>query len=269
MAMGSTRARPEAKLYVLPGSTSSMTGRLLLEHKEVDYERVDLPPAVHRALLRARMYRAGTVPALRLGGQRVQGTLSIARELERTRPDPPLFPADVEERNAVEAAERWAEANLQRVPRRLVSWALRRNRAPLRGMMDGAKLAVPTGLAVATAGPLIWLSTRIYGSDDDDAVRQDLAELPALLDRVDACIAEGILDGREPNAADFQIAPNVRALLLFDDLAPLIADRPAAELARRVVPVYPGRIPPVFPGEWLEPLARASTSATNESLDSV
>ena len=34
-------------------------------------------------------------------------------------------------------------------------------------------------------------------------------------------------------------------------LRPLIAARPASELARRIAPAYPGRIPPAFPGEWL------------------
>lgn len=60
----------------------------------------------------------------------------------------------------------------------------------------------------------------------DDAVREDLALLPERLDQIDAWIEEGLLNGEELNAADFQIAPNVSALLLCDDLVPLIAERP-------------------------------------------
>jgi hypothetical protein len=46
----------------------------------------------------------------------------------------------------------------------------------------------------------------------------------------------------------------VRLLLTFQDLEPLIEDRPAARLARRAVPGYRGDAPPVFPPRWLEPL---------------
>ena len=36
-----------------------------------------------------------------------------------------------------------------------------------------------------------------------------------------------------------------------DDLRPLVAPRPAGELARRIAPAYPGRMPPAFPRDWL------------------
>jgi hypothetical protein len=40
----------------------------------------------------------------------------------------------------------------------------------------------------------------------------------------------------------------------MDDLRPAIEARPAWQLARRLVPNFPGRMPPVFPGEWLSGL---------------
>ena len=63
-----------------------------------------------------------------------------------------------------------------------------------------------------------------------------------------------MIGGPSPNAADFQIATSIRVLLLFDDLRPLIDDRPAARYARSLVPDYVGHIPAVFPEEWLKPL---------------
>jgi glutathione S-transferase len=243
-------AAMNARLYVLPGSNSSMVGRRLLEHKGIEYERVDLPPAVHRLVVRALRFPAGTVPALRLDGRRVQGTLTIARALDELRPERPLYPADPAARRAVEDAERWGEEVLQPIPRRLVSWSIRRHRAALRGMLQGARLPLPTGLVVATAAPLVWAATRLYRSTDA-AVRADVAALPGLLDRVDALIGDGVMGGPEANAADFQIAPTIRALMLLDDLGPMLDERPAAALARQLVPDYPGRIPPVIPEEWL------------------
>ncbi len=91
----------------------------------------------------------------------------------------------------------------------------------------------------------------------DEAGREDLALLPERLDRIDAWIDDGLLGSRELNAADFQIAPNIAAMLLFEDLARFIEGRPAAALARRVAPHYPGHVPPVLPHEWLAPLELA------------
>ena len=76
----------------------------------------------------------------------------------------------------------------------------------------------------------------------------------ALLDKVDALIESGVVNGERPNAADFQIAPSIGLAMTPDDLRPLIEKRPAGDLARRFVPDYPGKMPPVLPAEWLAPL---------------
>jgi glutathione S-transferase len=83
-----------------------------------------------------------------------------------------------------------------------------------------------------------------------------------MLQRIDAWIADGVLNGEALNAADFQIAPSLRLLMTMDDVRPLIESRPAGELAIRAVPTYPGRVPPIFPAAWLEPLRQTATAAT-------
>ena len=65
--------------------------------------------------------------------------------------------------------------------------------------------------------------------------------------RVDDWIAAGTIDGEQLNAADFQIAPSLRLAMTLDDLRPAIESRPAGELAKRVVPDYPGKTPPILP----------------------
>ena len=57
-----------------------------------------------------------------------------------------------------------------------------------------------------------------------------------------------------PNAADLQIATSVALLMTLDDLKPFIEGRPAGELARRLVPDFPGRTPAGLPAG----LARAA-----------
>jgi glutathione S-transferase len=239
----------DAKLYVIPGSHPSMSARLMLERKGIPYKRVDLIPVVSKALLRAHRFPSATVPALKLQGNRVQGSREIARELDRVQPEPGLFPSDPEKRAKVEEAEAWGDP-FQQKPRRLSWWAFRRDRAPMASYSEGARLRVPVGLAVKTGGPTVALAARLNGSTDEN-VRADLATLRNDLDRIDAWIAHGVIGGPEPNAADFQIAPSIRLLMSFDDLRPFIESRPCGELAKRVVPDFPGRTPPVIPAEWL------------------
>jgi glutathione S-transferase len=242
----------EAKLYVIPGSHPSHSAMLMLDRKGIPFKRVDLIPVVSKGVLKAQRFPGITVPALKLEGRRVQGSMEIARELDHIRPDPPLFPADPEKRIKVEEAETWGD-EFQQKPRRLIWWALKRDRAPMAGFSEGARLGIPIGLAVRTGGPIVSLSARFNGASDEN-VRDDLATLRVDLDRIDAWIADGVIGGPEPNAADYQLGPSLRLLMSFDDLRPYVSARPCGDLATRVVTDFPGRIPPVFPAEWLEGL---------------
>jgi glutathione S-transferase len=85
----------------------------------------------------------------------------------------------------------------------------------------------------------------------DESARADIAALPSQLDRIDAWIAEGLLGGEQPNAADLQIGSTIRLLLTIADVRPLIAGRPAARLTRYFPPMA-GEVPAgVLPAEWL------------------
>lgn len=242
-----------ARLFVIPGSHPAMAARLMLEHKGIPYKRTDLVPVVSKAVVRAAGFPGVTVPALKIDGRRVQGSRAIARELDRAVPEPPLFPADPERRAEVEEAERFGDGVLQAPVRRILWNALHRDRAPLASYSEGARLGVPIGLAVKTAAPFVALSAR-FNEATDENVRADLAALPGMLERVDDWIAAGVLGGEEPNAADFQIAPSLRLIMSLDDLRPAVEGRPAAEMALRMAPDFPGRTPPVLPSSWLEPL---------------
>ena len=97
------------KLYALALSHPSQAARLMLEHKGIEHEVKDLFPGAHPAQLRLAGFRAGTVPGLKIDGRRVQGSLDISRALDDLQAEPRLFPADPEQRRAVEDAEAWGE----------------------------------------------------------------------------------------------------------------------------------------------------------------
>ena len=234
-----------ARLYALPFSHPSIAARLMLERARIEHEIVNLPMGLHPLFLRKAGFRGGTVPALVLDGRRIQGSLEISRAIEARGPAGILFPVEAEARRRVEGAERWAEAELQPIPRRLFRWALSRDASLRRRVARMARFPLPR-LAGALMKPLAARFARVSRADDA-TVKADLERLPVLLGRVDAWIADGTIGGEEPNAADYQIGTAIRAMLAMDDLRPRIEGRPAAELAVRIVPDYPGRLPSVLP----------------------
>jgi glutathione S-transferase len=247
----------KVKLYMFPGSNAVHTARLMLEHKQLDYKTVKLMAGPHAFILLGKGFPTMAVPALKAGDVRVQGTRWIARALDELVPERPLFPADPELRKAVEDAERWGEG-LQNATRRIFYCAARRDHDAFTSVMTAERGPVKRVMVRASRPIVLRLATGVHRATDDHA-REDLELLPERLDQIDAWIADGLLDGPELNAADFQIAANVAAMLLADDLRPFIEGRPAAALARRVAPGYAGHINACLPNEWLEPL-RASVA---------
>jgi glutathione S-transferase len=243
----------EVQLFSMPGSHAATTGQLLFQHKGISYKRTDLLPVVSWVVLKAFRFPDVTVPAAKIDGERVQGTRAIARELERLKPQPPLFPDDAERRRAVEEAERFGDEELQQRIREIFLWSARRDSSGLVSYLEGAKIGMPHRVAAGIAGPFIALDARSRGATDDN-VRRAIAVFPSMLQRIDDWIEEGVLGSEPPNAADLQIAPSLRLAMSLDDLRPAIEGRPAGRLATKVVEHFPGRTPAVLPQEWLEPI---------------
>ena len=236
------------RLYWMAISHPSNAARLMLEHKGIEHEIVEVSPGMQAARMRLAGFPGGTVPALRLDGRKVVGSRAISRVLDEVRPDPPLFPHDPERRQAVEEAEAWGDEVLQPVPRRLLRWALFKNgeaRATFARAMGGPAPA----LAARAMLPVAAFYTRREDARSTDRIRTDWSETPAHLDHVDDLIARGVLHGGELNAADFQIGTTLRVMLVMEDYAPLVTGRPAEALARRVWPDYAYEVPSLLPAD--------------------
>ena len=244
-------------LYSLALSHPSLAAHRMLELKRIDHRVVNLMPGLHPVPLRLGGFPGPTVPALRIDGRRIQGSREISRALDELAPTPRLFPEATDRRREVEEAERWGEEVLQAVPRRIFRW-LSANRLEARRWLAAEHVPLPGSTLLARPSLQARAFARAVGATDD-AVRRDIAELPALLDRVSSLRDEGVIGGREPNAADFQIGSSVRALDLFADVAPLIADHPAVSYARELFADFPAGPPPLLPPEWLTPLRHQST----------
>ncbi len=109
------------KLYVVHGSHPCAAVEKALELKRLDYSVFEWPPPAHIVGQRI-LFGRRTVPALRIDGEKVQGSRPIIRRLDELVPEPPLFPSDPAARARVEEAERWGDEVFQPVARELI-WA--------------------------------------------------------------------------------------------------------------------------------------------------
>jgi glutathione S-transferase len=239
-------------LYGTEPSNPSQAARLMLEHKGIDHKVVWLLPGLHKQLVHLRGFRGNTVPALKLDGLKVQNSREISRALEEHQTEPRLFPEDPAERLKVEEAERWGEEELQNVPRIIYRWMAAHNQAMRTDVAREVGIPLPA-VAAADHVPVARNLSRLAGGKDDD-VRGAIAGLPAMLDHVDELIADGVIGGEQPNAADCQIVGSVRILLGMEDTAPLVRGRPCEEWAMRWLPEMPVETKSYLPPEWLEPV---------------
>jgi glutathione S-transferase len=246
-----------ATLYVFPGSHACSCAMLMLDRKGIPYRRVNLVSGLHPLSVRIRGFpgnrtpirrvdgathpslglldRIGTVPALRVGREKIQTNRQIARFLERTHPEPPLFPPEGAHRRAVEEAERWGDEVLQMAARRIVLAAALRGVEELRDRGNRGRL----GPLLSENETIRVLSGRVAArifKATASSERDLLAGLPAMLDSIDAWIADGVLDAGELNVADLMIAPSLALLAYRLDLRPEIEARAAGGLLERVLP---------------------------------
>ena len=246
-AVGSRRV-PSIVLHAVPPSHPCMTVEAALRLKSLEYERVDFAPGEHPAEMEKR-YGAGraTVPGMhgrRRAGPRLAGDPRAAGgagarsgAVPRGRsPMPCARPSAGATSSCRTSAAGCRGARCTSGPRR---WA----RSPARASWTRPGR---TGRCATCAPP---------GSTTGITCKQlaeDLAGLPEKLAHVGALAADGVVGGDAPTAADLQIASTLRVLLTLGDLRPLLEDGPAAELARRWFPDYPGDVPAgAFPRSWV------------------
>ena len=245
------------KLYVIPGSHACRSAMLMLEYKQVPYEPVEFVTLLHPLMARLHGFNArdetrtaggrrtfglrmgdrlGTVPGLEADGERISTNHAIARFLDERHPDPPLFPADPGQRAAVEEAERWANGPLQMAARRIPGAAIARDPVAFsRSTADGRLGHLLYKRELTRRLVIPRLSRSVFAASPNPA-RDPAEELPALLDRIDAWIADGVLGREQLNAADFMVAPSLALILYRNDVMPMYAGRPALQLVDRLLP---------------------------------
>ena len=242
-------APPRLTVHLLSSSHPCAAVEAALKVKGLAYERVELSAGRHAEEME-KIYGAGrrTVPGLLIDDEPIHGSNAILRRIEQLVAEPPLFPEALGD--AVTDATRWGDDELQDLGRRL-PWGALHFRPESMGTLGGAGELDPAGTDFAIK--YVRAAWKYHGITAA-RLAEDLAALPAKLDHVDALIAEGVLGGEHPNAADLQIGSTLSVLLIVGDVRPLIEARPAAQIAHRFFEDRPGLIPAgAFPAAWLPP----------------
>jgi glutathione S-transferase len=191
---------------------------------------VNFPPGPHRVLVRAMGFKGDRVPAVKFeDGRRAQGTRELPRVLDELVPEPRLVPDDP---RALEA-ERWANDVLQQWARRMVASAGANDPDALTGRGAEGRLGVLLARhdvqrrVVARAVLVVFRASK-------DQLRQDRERTGELLDRVDAWIADGVLNGEQLRSPDFAVASSLALVEYIVALQPELRRRPLNQLVERV-----------------------------------
>ena len=223
-------ARRAATLFGIPGSHAVRTGELMLEHKGIEYRRVNLPPGLHRVIVRLIGFPGDRVPAVKFeDGRRAQGTRELPRVLDELVPEPRLVSDDP---RALEA-ERWADDVLQQWARRMVSSTGARDPDALAGRGAGGRLGpllAPYETPRRVIARLVLVAFRVT----KEQLRDDRERTGEILDQVDAYIADGVLDGERLHSADFAVASSLALAEYILALQPELQRRPLWDLLERV-----------------------------------
>jgi glutathione S-transferase len=234
--------------------------RWALDHKGVEHDRRAPVPGSH--MLFASWLTRGrgkTFPVLELDGERIVDSTRIIEALERSYPEPPLYPADPEERSRALGLEDffdeefgphvrllvWHEAIKD--PEGFAEWASQQVPAPLN------RRSRPAGAFAST-----FVKLR-YGAASDDAAETARAKIVTGLDRLEAELGSGdYLVGDSFTVADLTAAslmyPLVRPpegpKVQFEPPEPLqrffdsVADRRGYEWTAEMFRRHRRRVPP-------------------------
>jgi glutathione S-transferase len=237
------------KLYVLPGSHPCAAVEVAMRMKSIPYKRVDLLPMVPLAV-GPLLWGGTTVPGVRMNGEKLVGSRTIMRQLDAMVPEPALLPADAKQREQVLEAERWGDEVFQSMPRRILDAAFLRDASCMESYAAEAKMPLPRPM-LRPALPLTARLMAFRNKAQDENVLADIRTLPAQFEKIDAWIAEGLLGGEQPNAADLQIGSTIRLLETIADMRPLLDGHAATQLTRYFPPMVGEAPAGTLPAEWL------------------
>jgi glutathione S-transferase len=228
-------------LWHLPVSHYSEKARWALDHKGVEHRRRAPLPGQHMIFaLALTRGKEKTFPVLQLDGRTFGDSTAVIAALEERYPEPPLYPADPEQRHRALELEEFFDEELGPYARHAVFYELINDPATF-GAVAARAVPGPLGKNERLVGTYARIYTSIrFGANSREGAEQARAKILAAFDRLE----------RELDA-------NGGQYLVGDGFT--VADLSAAALFYPVVGPEGGPIPPDQPvpsafDEFREPL---------------
>jgi glutathione S-transferase len=192
----------EPVLWHITVSHYNEKARWALDYKGVPHQRrAPLPGILHPIVALAKS-RKPFLPILDLDGKSISDSTRIIAELERRWPDPPLYPADPQERARALELEDYFDVEVAPAMRRLLFWEISRDRDLAASGLRAIGTAVPKPLAA----PMAAFISRRYGGKPA-RMEADRAASRAGFERIVAEVGpSGYLVGDSFSVADLTAA---------------------------------------------------------------
>jgi glutathione S-transferase len=206
-------------LWQLDISHYSEKARWALAHKGVAYRRRAPLPGGHMAVaLWLTRGSEKTLPILQLDGRTIGDSTAIVAALEARYPEPPLYPADPEQRRRALALEDFFDEEL--VPHtRLLAFHELINEPQMFAEVASQAVPAPLGRAKGFVGAYARAFTSLrFGANSDAAAATARGKIVAAMDRLDAELAAN--GGEYLVGEGFTVADLTAAALFYPLVAP-------------------------------------------------
>lgn len=220
--------------------------RWALDYKGIDHVRRSPLPGTHIpiALVLTRGAQI-TLPVMRIDGRTVGDSTAIIAALEARWPEPPLYPADAEERARALELEEWFDENLGPYSRLLAFHELIQE-PELFAEVASQAVPGPLGKAKPVVGAYARTFTSIrFGANSSEAAERAREAIVAAMDRLDAELEKGdgeFLVGEHLTVADITAASLFYPVVLPPEgpLSPDLPRPPALDRFRQGLSDRPG-----------------------------
>jgi glutathione S-transferase len=218
-------------LWQIDVSHYSEKVRWALAWKGVEHRRRSPIPGAHMAVaLWLTRGAQATFPVLSLNGRQIGDSTAIVAALEEIYPEPPLYPADPEQRRRALELEDFFDEELGPAIRQLAWYELGQDRERFTALMERTAPGPLTRLPGATATYARAYTSLRFGARSGEAAERNRAAVLAALDRLERELESepgDYLVGEGFTVADLTAASLFYPLVTPEE-GPLPADQPSA-----------------------------------------
>jgi glutathione S-transferase len=214
-----TQTAEKPTLWQIDISHYSEKVRWALDHKRVPHRRRSPLPGTHIPIALALTRGGGpTVPVLSIDGRAIQDSTAIIATLEQRYPEPPLYPAEAQDRARALELEEFFDEQLGPHTRQLPFYEMLQE-PDVFAEVAAASVPGPLGKMKPVVGAYgrVYTSLR-WGANSDEGAERSRAGIVAAMDRLEAELEQG--DGEFLVGDRLSVADVTAASLFYPVVVP-------------------------------------------------